>query len=287
MGQPREKRPAPSADDSLNSDPNLDDDQDVRTLLAQVVADNKTLKQAYADLNARVSQFLEINSSLVVENARLVSENEALRNQNRALQQRPALTSPVKTAPSLPTKLAQLSSQVKMTNELASIREKSFQAVIERLDDSKTPDQDKNDKDFVDAICAEAGIPCPEEVFRHQCDAKRRPLKIRFASTYSRDLFIRRFRHSIPVVSLSCPLNPRCRRDMTLTELSLLRSLRKKAYEDNVKAGIFKYFVRDLEIVETDKPRKFVVSTKIKDPTIVDTQPAAPSSVPEANDMEQ
>ncbi|CAD6187349.1 unnamed protein product [Caenorhabditis auriculariae] len=264
MGQPREKRPAPSADDSLNSDPNLDDDQDVRTLLAQVVADNKALKQAYADLNARVSQFLEINSSLVVENARLVSENEALRNQNRALQQRPALTSPVKTAPSLPTKLAQLSSQVKMTNELASIREKSFQAVIERLDDSKTPDQDKNDKDFVDAICAEAGIPCPEEVFRHQCNAKRRPLKIRFASTYSRDLFIRRFRHSIPVVSLSCPLNPH-----------------------NVKAGIFKYFVRDLEIVETDKPRKFVVSTKIKDPTIVETQPAAPSSVPEANDMEQ
>ncbi|CAD6184128.1 unnamed protein product [Caenorhabditis auriculariae] len=31
----------------------------------------------------------------------------------------------------------------------------------------------------------------------------------------------------------------------------------------------------------------FNVSTKIKDPTIVETQPAAPSSVPEANDMEQ
>ncbi|CAD6196814.1 unnamed protein product [Caenorhabditis auriculariae] len=264
MGQPREKRPAPSADDSLSSDPNLDDEQNFRTLLAQVVADNKVLKQAYEDLNSRLSQFLEINSGLVAENSRLVSENEALRNLNRSLQQNTRSSTPAKSSPTLPDNLARLSSQVKMTHELASMREKSFQAVIERLDDSKTPAQDKNDRDFVDAICAEAGIPCPDEVFRHQCDAKRRPLKIRFGSTYNRDIFIRRFRHSVPVVSLSCPMNPRCRRDMTLTELSLLRSLRKKAYEDNAKAGIFKYFVRDLEIVETDKPRKFVVSTKIK-----------------------
>ncbi|CAD6196775.1 unnamed protein product [Caenorhabditis auriculariae] len=135
MGQPREKRPAPSADDSLSSDPNLDDEQNFRTLLAQVVADNKVLKQAYEDLNSRLSQFLEINSGLVAENSRLVSENEALRNLNRSLQQNTRSSTPAKSSPTLPDNLARLSSQ------------------------------DKNDRDFVDAICAEAGIPCPDEVF--------------------------------------------------------------------------------------------------------------------------
>ncbi|CAD6191545.1 unnamed protein product [Caenorhabditis auriculariae] len=193
-----------------------------------------------ADLEAlNTRDLLKRNADLIVKCTLLNAENQSLLAENEALKISMASFTPTSpsdvrssslssTAPDI----SSLSSRVKLSGEVAALNQKSYQAVVERLYDAKNKNQDDLDKQFIDDICIDADLRCPIEVFRHDCDSERRPLK------------------TIP---------PRCRRDMTLTELSLLRRLRKKAYEDNVKVNAFKYYVRDLEIVELDTPRPFKV----------------------------
>ena len=53
----------------------------------------------------------------------------------------------------------------------------------------------------------------------------------------------------------SKPSNVFCRRDLTPLELDYLYKLRKHAYNSNKACGLFKYVVRDLQIVELPNPK--------------------------------
>ncbi|ULT94200.1 hypothetical protein L3Y34_003581 [Caenorhabditis briggsae] len=125
-------------------------------------------------------------------------------------------------------------------------------------------DQQGIDKLFIENIIehfpADLPKPKPTDNFRVKCrntETYARPLKVRFSSQTDRDSFIHNFSksmRSIPNFSPT-PRPIRCRRDMTTEELAVLHELRKKAFEANALAGVIKYFVRDLTIVESSNPR--------------------------------
>ncbi|CAD6190108.1 unnamed protein product [Caenorhabditis auriculariae] len=193
----------------------------------RVLSDNKAIKQAHAELELRFADLIKQNATLIAQCTLLNAENQVLLAENKTLKlsfpisstSMPSTATPQDQPSSVP-EIVKLSSRVKLSREVASMNQKSYLAVVERLDDSKDKKQDDSDKSFINDVCIEAELPCPIEVFRHECDSKRRPLKI---------------------------------------------NLRKKAYEDNVKAGIFKFYVRDLEIVESDTPRPFTVWSREDD----------------------
>ncbi|CAD6193343.1 unnamed protein product [Caenorhabditis auriculariae] len=165
-----------------------------------------------------------------------------------------------------------LAERVKIAKEAAQFDEKSRRAVIERLPDAKNENQNALDLDFIKDICKVIHIDDPVEVYRHECSAKIRPLKVAFSSTRIRDSFIQQFAKGLEEVRLSAPLKPRCRRDMTLSELRLLRSLRKQVYDANIAAGRVVCYLNDLSVIKVRNGRSFVVSSS--------AEPGAPSPTP-------
>ncbi|CAD6189928.1 unnamed protein product [Caenorhabditis auriculariae] len=175
-------------DDSFSSIPDEDDDLntlDTRALLRRVLSDNKAIKQAHAELELRFADLIKQNATLIAQCTLLNAENQVLLAENKTLK----LSFPISSTslpstaipqdqPSSVPEIVKLSSRVKLSREVASMNQKSYLAVVERLDDSKDKKQDDSDKSFINDVCIEAELPCPIEVFRHECDSKRRPLKI-------------------------------------------------------------------------------------------------------------
>ena len=70
----------------------------------------------------------------------------------------------------------------------------------------------------------------------------------------ARNMFLWNFRKQLPAV-MPGAMKAGVRRDMTIEELNNLAAVRKEAYEKNLEAGQFKYFVYDLEIRENKTPK--------------------------------
>ncbi|KAL3104291.1 hypothetical protein niasHS_000061 [Heterodera schachtii] len=137
-----------------------------------------------------------------------------------------------------------------------TIKEKSMRAVVERLPEHL------NELDVVKQIADECGLLAEidlKNVHRHPRTAREgstrpRIVKIPFSSQKFRNLFLYKFRSTLskmPVI----PHNLIARRDMTHNESSILYDLRKKAYEANQAAGMFKYIVVDLELKALSNPK--------------------------------
>ncbi|CAD6200357.1 unnamed protein product [Caenorhabditis auriculariae] len=267
---PPAKRALSDANDSLCSE--VDDQlEEIRSQLSQVLADNKDFKTFIAEHEQKMAVIVQQNTNLISQCSTLMARNDLLAAENARLQKE--LTDLQSThkkkisfadvaAPRVPVELSHLATRVQLTREAASLKDKSLQAAVERLPDLKSDEQDKLDRELIEKICVAAKIQVPETTFRHECRNKRRPLKVRFLNTQDRDAFIRGFRIGLAGTYFTSDIPPRARRDMTETELTLLRQLRKKAYEDNLKAGVFKFYVREVQIVSTSEPRAFVVHSR-------------------------
>jgi hypothetical protein len=143
-----------------------------------------------------------------------------------------------------------------LINESVKAIKKSFNAVIEGLADipDRTVTKVENDAKFVADICARGQLAAAVECWRQPSKNPNRPrvVKVRFLTVTDRDNFIVNFRKLCPVFSARAPS---CRRDMTVPELQLLYSNRQSCREANIKCGQFKYYTRDLKIVEMKVPQ--------------------------------
>jgi hypothetical protein len=135
------------------------------------------------------------------------------------------------------------------------IAEKSKRAVVERLPEDVDADE------LIAKIAEEAGVDGQllEDIHRHprvkKTDGgKPRIIKVPFSTKNARDTFIRGFRKAIMAIQ-NTPKNLIVRRDMTPTELNILYSLRRQAYDMNKSNGLFKYVVSDLQIIELKSPK--------------------------------
>lgn len=134
--------------------------------------------------------------------------------------------------------------------------EKFYVAVVEKLEDrDKTTNKTASDRQFVDAICDKAELERPTDVWRIPTKNTTfdRPLKIRFSSRHIRDQFLKKFRANCPAVNNHAA--PTARRDLTPYELGTLKNLKRVCYEANQAEGLFKYYVRDLSVVEITSPQ--------------------------------
>ncbi|CAI2356379.1 unnamed protein product [Caenorhabditis sp. 36 PRJEB53466] len=148
-----------------------------------------------------------------------------------------------------------------------AMEKKSFLAVIENVPDCKTDDQQEIDKSFINSLRAlTPELPEPIDNFRVICrnsEIPSRPLKVKFESKSSRDLFIMNFSKALgkSPSRFSAKRPIRCRRDMTPDELTLLRQARQDAYQRNLKAGRIEFaVVRDFDVIKLKTPRDFRVS---------------------------
>uniref|UniRef100_A0A8R1I7Z1 Uncharacterized protein n=1 Tax=Caenorhabditis japonica TaxID=281687 RepID=A0A8R1I7Z1_CAEJA len=155
----------------------------------------------------------------------------------------------------------QVSARLELASSLRTLDEKSVVAVLENVPDNLQGNQSISDNIFLDKLCASCpSLPKPVLNFRVKCvspTVECRPTKVKFSTQNDRDIFIRTFSKALRELpdrpATKRPI--RVRRDMTRDELTLLRSLRKKCFEANQKAGEIRYFVRDLEIVQLTTPR--------------------------------
>jgi hypothetical protein len=143
-----------------------------------------------------------------------------------------------------------------MIRQATKAQEKNYIAVIEKLihqDNSK--DLKQLDAEFVNRICEQAQIVRPTDTWRIQIKNTNRtpPLKVRFPTTKDRDAFIFNFNRSLPP-NLPSP-RPTTRRDLTVPELQFTYSLREKARIANEDCNLFRYVVRDMDIVELKNPQ--------------------------------
>uniref|UniRef100_A0A915NHU6 Uncharacterized protein n=1 Tax=Meloidogyne floridensis TaxID=298350 RepID=A0A915NHU6_9BILA len=122
------------------------------------------------------------------------------------------------------------------------IEEKSKRAVLEKLP------EEINEKEVIKSIVEKCGLEkdlIEEEIHRHprqksESNTKARIIKIPFRTVKARNTFLK-------IV----------RRDMTMSELSILYNLRSKAYAANQNCGQYKYVVNDLTIKELPNPKPF------------------------------
>ncbi|KAL3093855.1 hypothetical protein niasHT_014904 [Heterodera trifolii] len=119
-----------------------------------------------------------------------------------------------------------------------------------------------DERALVEQIAEECGIKdkLSPDIHRHpktppESGAKRdRIVKVPFLDKFSRDKFLYNFRNALKKFP-NLPQFIKVRRDMTQSELKILYSLRQQAYQANIAAGEYKYFVVDLEIKSLKNPR--------------------------------
>ncbi|KAL3100507.1 hypothetical protein niasHT_028902 [Heterodera trifolii] len=136
------------------------------------------------------------------------------------------------------------------------LKEKSTRAVIEKLPGAM------DERALVEQIAEECGIKdkLSPDIHRHpktppESGAKRdRIVKVPFLDKFSRDKFLYNFRNALKKFP-NLPQFIKVRRDMIQCELKILYSLRQQAYQANIAAGEYKYFVVDLEIKSLKNPR--------------------------------
>uniref|UniRef100_A0A8R1IX43 Uncharacterized protein n=1 Tax=Caenorhabditis japonica TaxID=281687 RepID=A0A8R1IX43_CAEJA len=134
--------------------------------------------------------------------------------------------------------VSQVTAQLQLASNIRQYEKKSFLAVIENLTDDKTDGQSAKDKLFLNSLSSTHSLPTHTDTFRVKCrnpDVYARPTKVRFETQSDRDTFIRNFSKCIRSLPShrEFPRPLKCRRDMTLDELTVLRNLRKTVYEAN------------------------------------------------------
>uniref|UniRef100_A0A8R1HM58 Uncharacterized protein n=1 Tax=Caenorhabditis japonica TaxID=281687 RepID=A0A8R1HM58_CAEJA len=165
--------------------------------------------------------------------------------------------------------LGKVSAQLQIANSFRQLEKKSFLAVIEGLPDDKSDHQSEKDKSFIDSLTTACSLPKHIETFRVKCrnqNINARPTKIRFSCQNDRDIFIRNFSKCLNALPSSpkFPRPLRCRRDMTPDELAVLKNLRKTVFEANRDAGEIRFYIRDLEIVQSHTPRPLPTSSNVR-----------------------
>jgi len=100
-----------------------------------------------------------------------------------------------------------------------------------------------------------------EEIHRHprqksESNTKARIIKIPFRTVKARNTFLKMYRKAL-ITLTNIPKFISVRRDMTMSELSILYNLRSKAYAANQNCGQYKYVVNDLTIKELPNPKPF------------------------------
>ncbi|CAD6195871.1 unnamed protein product [Caenorhabditis auriculariae] len=239
---------------------------ELKRSLEAVIADNCQLRQEFESLKTLTIAIQQQNELLQLQ------FNQIKDIKSSQIQILRAHASPSASL-ALSAETLSLAERVKIAKEAAQFDEKSRRAVIERLPDAKNENQNALDLDFIKDICKVIHIDDPVEVYRHECSAKNPTAQSRFfSSTRIRDSFIQQFAKGLEEVRLSAPLKPRCRRDMTLSELRLLRSLRKQVYDANIAAGRVVCYLNDLSVIKVRNGRSFVVSSS--------AEPGAPSPTP-------
>uniref|UniRef100_A0A8R1IDI7 Uncharacterized protein n=1 Tax=Caenorhabditis japonica TaxID=281687 RepID=A0A8R1IDI7_CAEJA len=170
----------------------------------------------------------------------------------------PVLASVGSSSPNSPH--PQIRTSHDLVREAASMMKKSKRAVIELLPDSPdNTEQDVVDTEKIKSLATKYNLPLPTAVFRHKCNSKIRPLKIEFDNSTSRDLFIRGFNKFIKTAEFaSLARKPRCRRDLTLNELAILRTSRETIYKTNKEAGKSVLILNDIFVKENPAPRPFL-----------------------------
>ncbi|CAI5440404.1 unnamed protein product [Caenorhabditis angaria] len=161
----------------------------------------------------------------------------------------------VAISPSTPVQL----DNALMLKHFDEFQSKKTRAVIERLADGKSGTEQQEDASFVNELCKEMNLDPPLKVYRHDCEAIIRPLKIDFGSQSLRDTFLKKYNKTIKEMESvkALKVKPRARRDLTKIELETLKKNRKMAYDENVKAGKLVYYIYDIEIRKNDDPRPF------------------------------
>ncbi|KAL3072233.1 hypothetical protein niasHT_035494 [Heterodera trifolii] len=116
------------------------------------------------------------------------------------------------------------------------LKEKANRAVIEKLPEAM------DERALVEQIADECGVKdkLSPDIHRHP---KTRPAD----GGVKRDRILK-----VPFMDKFSPYQ--VRRDMTQNELKILYSLRQQAYQANIAAGEYKYFVVDLEIRSLKDP---------------------------------
>uniref|UniRef100_A0A8R1IUD1 Uncharacterized protein n=1 Tax=Caenorhabditis japonica TaxID=281687 RepID=A0A8R1IUD1_CAEJA len=161
-----------------------------------------------------------------------------------------------------------VSNRVALVSDVLAMEQKSCTAVLENLNDSKTDDQSNIDTALISNFCVDSSLPTPTRIFRVDCKFENtisRPTKVSFKNQKDRDAFLHGFYAKWRGYSRR-PQGPRpvrARRDMTREELKVLREVRKEAHEANVKEGLIKFAVHDLQIVELKKPRAFPSASSV------------------------
>ncbi|EFO96579.1 hypothetical protein CRE_15852 [Caenorhabditis remanei] len=178
-------------------------------------------------------------------------------------------------------KVVEVSNRLDLVTDIIQFNKKSCTAVIENLPDSKEESQIVQDKSFISKFALDCALPIPVEIFRVKCkneSSVSRPTKVRFGSQVERDDFLKGFYGSWVNYSgrKVGPRPVRARRDMTREELNVLFAIRKEVYDANAKAGIIKFAVHDLKIVELKTPRPLPQAKPL--PPASSTTPAATAS---------
>ncbi|KAF1748906.1 hypothetical protein GCK72_025373 [Caenorhabditis remanei] len=179
-------------------------------------------------------------------------------------------------------KVVEVSNRLDLVTDIIAFNKKSCTAVIENLPDSKEESQTVQDKSFISKFALDCALPIPIEIFRVKCkneSSVSRPTKVRFGSQVERDDFLKGFYGSWVNYSgrKVGPRPVRARRDMTREELNVLFAIRKEVYDANAKAGLIKFVVHDLKIVELKTPRP-LPQAKPLPPASSTTSPAATAS---------
>ncbi|KAL3085505.1 hypothetical protein niasHS_009432 [Heterodera schachtii] len=219
--------------------------------LLQAHGKEKVAANSLDQLNLRLEKLEGLVASLVAQTATNPQNINGHNNSNPTVAPKIPWGCPPQFGPS---QIARMLNNAIVDSEL--IKQKSKRAVVERLPEHL------NEKDVVKQIAEECGLLDEidlDNVHRHprtarEENAKPRIVKIPFSSQKSRNLFLYKFRSTLfkmPVI----PHNLTARRDMTLSELQILYDLRKKAFEANQAAGVYKYIVIDLELKTLSNPK--------------------------------
>ena len=143
-----------------------------------------------------------------------------------------------------------------------SIVNKSKRAVIEKFP------EDKDASEFIKAVAEGCGVGdmLEEDIHRHprtqrtngnkddNKNSRPRIIKIPFKTMEARDKFLKNFT-SVVRNSKNSLFGIKVRRDMTQSELQILYSLRREAYERNKAEKLFKFVVHDLSLYELKNPK--------------------------------
>uniref|UniRef100_A0A914MFD7 Uncharacterized protein n=1 Tax=Meloidogyne incognita TaxID=6306 RepID=A0A914MFD7_MELIC len=225
----------------------------IENLLLQIIPENNSdNEQPLARLEKRLDKLEKLVHSVV---ASLKQQNVG-QNSNLTTDFTPQTTNTISPWGCPPDLIIRHVNAAMLDREI--IEEKSKRAVLEKVPENI------DEKEVIKSIVEKCGLEnelIEEDIHRHprqksESNNKSRIIKIPFRTVKARNTFLKTYRKALKNLP-NIPKFISARRDMTMSELSILYNLRSKAYAENQKCGQYKYVVNDLSIKELPNPKPF------------------------------